>query len=101
MVVRIRFVKPPSPAEKGARNRRFASLLATLLEPAVVAALALMLWRIASSFQWVGAFAISTGFFSHWQTWLAAAAGIQYCASALNRYGKSGGAARNDDLQTF
>ena len=101
MVVRIRFVKPPSPAEKGARNRRIASLLATLLEPAVVAAVALMLWRIAASFQWVGSFAIATGFFSHWQTWFAAAAGIQFCASALNRYGKSGGATPTDDFQTF
>ncbi len=93
MVVRIRFAKRPAPVESGVRNRRMASLFATLLEPAAVAALALAIWRIAAGLQWVGNFAIPTGFFSYWQTWFAAAAGIQFCASALNRYGNGGGAA--------
>jgi hypothetical protein len=92
MLVRIRFAKPPSPSEKRVRNRRLALLVATLLEPAAVAALALALWRIAAGFQWVGSFAIAAGVFSYWQTWIAAAAGIQWCAHALNRFGK------NDDV---
>jgi hypothetical protein len=91
MVVRIRFAKPLPPGEKLLRNQRAALLLATLLEPAAVAALALALWRIAAGFKWVGSFAIASGIFSYWQTWLGAAAGIQWCAYALNRYGKRSG----------
>jgi hypothetical protein len=41
----------------------------------------------------VGNFAIPSGFFSHWETWMAAAAGLEFCAVALNRYGKNGGTA--------
>ena len=33
-------------------------------------------------------FAISSGIFSHWQVWLAAAVLLQFCARMLNRYGK-------------
>ncbi len=75
------------------RNCRIALLAATLLEPIVVAALTLGLWKIASGFHWVGSFAIPSGIFSYWQTWIAAAAVLQWCASALNRYGKTAPAA--------
>jgi len=47
---------------------------------------------VAAELNWVGSFAISTGFFSHWEPWLAAASGLELCALALNRYGKGGGA---------
>jgi hypothetical protein len=70
-----------------------ATLFATLLQPPAVAALALALWSIAANFKWVGTFAIDTGLFSHWQTWMAVAILIWFCASALNRYGKDGGQA--------
>jgi hypothetical protein len=97
MVVRIRFVKGPSPGQKRARNQRMAAVFATLLQPPAVAALALALWSIAASFKWVGTFAFDRGLLSHWQTWMAAAVAIWFCASALNRYGnrygKDGGQA--------
>jgi hypothetical protein len=93
MIVRIRLAKPPSPSEKRLRNQRLALAFAALLQPAAVAALALALWRIGASFQWVASFDIPNGPFSHWQTWIAAAAGIWLCSSALDRYGKSGGPA--------
>ena len=93
MVVRIRFAKPPSQSEKRLRNQRLALVFATLLQPPAVAALALALWRICASFQWVASFAIPDGLFSHWQTWIAGAAGIWLCSSALDRYGKNGGQA--------
>jgi hypothetical protein len=93
MVVRIRFAKPSPTLEKRLRNQRLALVFATLLQPPAVAALALALWRIFASFQWVGTFAIANGLFSHWQTWVAAAAGIWLCSSALDRYGNSGGPA--------
>jgi hypothetical protein len=91
MVVRIRFVKPPSPLEKRLRNRRLALAFAALLQPPAVAALALAMWSIAAGMQWVGSFAFARGLLSHWQTWVAAAAAIWSCARALNHYGSSGG----------
>ena len=93
MLVRIRFAKPAPLEERRDRNRRIALACAALLEPAVVATLALALWRIAAGFKWVAGFAFPSGVFSYWQTWLGAAAGIQLCAAALNRYGKGGKAA--------
>ena len=50
----------------------------------------LAFWRIAADLNWTSSFAISSGLFSHWQVWLAAAVALQLCARALNRYGKSG-----------
>lgn len=90
MVVRIRFVKPPSPGERRERNRRAALAFAALLQPPAVAAFSLALWSLAAGFQWVGSFAFPSGLFSHWQTWVVAAGGIWLCAHALNRYGNNG-----------
>jgi hypothetical protein len=89
MILRIRFAKRSVIGE----NRRAALALAALLDPAALMALALGLWGIAARLKWVDSFAIPSGFFSHWETWMAAAAGLELCAVALNRYGKSGGAA--------
>jgi hypothetical protein len=52
-------------------------------------AFALGSWRIAADFQWANHFAIASGVFSHWQVWLGAAAFLQFCAYALNRYGRN------------
>ena len=73
------------------RNRHAALALAALLDPAAVIALVIGLWGIAAELKWLGSFAFSTGFFSHWEPWLAAASGLELCALALNRYGKGGG----------
>ena len=93
MVVRIKFGKGAVVSKVKGKNRRVAMALAALLDPAAVMALALALWAIAAERKWVGAFAISSGPFSYWETWLAAATALELCAVALNRYGKSGGAA--------
>jgi hypothetical protein len=93
MVVRIRFGKRSVVGRNWSENRRAALALAALLDPAAVMALALGLWGIAAELSWVSSFAIPSGLFSHWETWMAAAAGLEFCAAALNRYGKSGGAA--------
>jgi hypothetical protein len=63
---------------------------ASLLTPAAALMAALALWCIAANLNWAGGFAITSGFFSHWQVWLAAAALLQFCAHLLNRYGKTG-----------
>jgi hypothetical protein len=93
MVVRIRFDKRSVAGKNRNENRRAALALAALLDPAAVMALALGLWGVAAELKWVGSFAIPSGLFSHWETWMAAAAGLELCAVALNRYGKNGGAA--------
>ncbi len=93
MLVRIRFSRHSVVSRNRKENRRHALALAALLDPAAVMALALGLWGMAAELKWVGSFAISSGVFSHWETWLGAAALLELCALALNRYGKNGGAA--------
>ncbi len=93
MRVRIRIAKFPSSNERRYRNQRAASVFAVLLQPGAVAAGSMALWRLMSEFGLAAHFAIPSGVFSHWQTWLALAGAIQYCAIALNRYGNGGGAA--------
>jgi hypothetical protein len=88
MVVRIRFAKGPKLARKRGRNRKFALATAALLTPAAAMAGVLALWRVAADMKWASRFAIASGFFSHWQVWLAAAILLQLCSRVLNRYGK-------------
>ncbi len=89
MVVRIRFGKGPKPGKTRRKNQRVALAAAVLLTPAALMALALGAWRVAADMKWAGAFAISSGFFSHWQVWIAAAVLLQASSHLLNRYGKS------------
>ena len=88
MVVRIRFGKRHKLVRKRGGNRKFALAAAALLTPAAVMAAVLAMWRIAADMNWASRFAISTGFFSHWQVWLAAAVLLQLCSRVLNHYGK-------------
>jgi hypothetical protein len=88
MRVRIRLGKRLPVSSKRAKNQRVAQGIAVLLRPAALMACVLGLWRIASDFNWTGGFAIPSGLFSHWQVWLGAAAILQLCSYALNRYGK-------------
>jgi hypothetical protein len=90
MVLRIRFGARHKVGKKSRGNRRVALAAASLLTPAAAVMAVLGLWRIAADLNWTGSFAISTGFFSHWQVWLAAAALLQFCARVLNRYARAG-----------
>jgi hypothetical protein len=89
MVVRIRFANSPKVGRKRQQDRRLALVLAALLPPSALAAGILAIWRIAADLNLTNSFAISSGIFSHWQVWLAAAVALQLCARALTRYGKS------------
>ena len=89
MRVRIRFGRQAKIAKKRRTNQRVAVAVAALLTPAAAMALVLGLWRIAAGYNWTGSFAISSGFFSHAQVWLATAAVLQLFAHVLNRYGKN------------
>ncbi len=88
MVVRIRLGKGPKPAAKRVQNRRIALGISALLTPSALMALVLAIWRIGAELNLTGSFAIPSGPFSHWQVWMGAAAFLQLCASALNRYGR-------------
>lgn len=90
MIVRIRFGRGTKVGAKPRRTRRFAAGVAGMLTPAAVLTAAFGLWGVAADMNWTGSFAISTGFFSHWQVWLGAAAALQLCAHLLNRYAKAG-----------
>jgi len=65
-----------------------ALALGALLTPAAVAACVLGLWRIAADLGWTSDFAIPSGFFSHWQVWIAAAVLLEFCSRFLLRYGR-------------
>jgi len=90
MLVRIRFGRGPQVGKKSHKNQRIALGVASLLTPAAALSAVVALWRIAADLNWTSSFAISAGFFSHWQVWLGAAILLQFCARVLNRYAKSG-----------
>jgi len=90
MVVRIRFGKSPRRGARSSKQNRLAQGVAALLTPAALAASILGFWRIGADFHWMSSFAIPSGLLSHWQVWLGGAALLQFCAYALNRYGKTG-----------
>jgi len=90
MIVRIRFGRGTPVGKKPRKRRRFAAGVAGFLTPAAALAAAFGAWRIAADMNWTGSFAIPSGFFSHWQVWLAGAMVLQLCATLLNRYAKKG-----------
>ena len=85
MIIRIRFGKPPQSGGLRRGGRRTAMVAAALLTPASAMALALGCWGVAADLGWTGSFAIPSGFFSHWQVWLAAAVLLQGCSRFLYR----------------
>jgi hypothetical protein len=87
MVVRIRFPRGPRFNRARRKNRHVALAAASLLNPAVLTALALGLWKLAADLRVAGQFAIGEGVFSHWQVWLGIAALVQIAVIVLNRYG--------------
>jgi hypothetical protein len=93
MIVRIRFGKGAKVGKGRRKNKRLAAVVATLLSPAAVTAAAFAVWRITADLNLTRSFAITSGFFSHWQVWLGAAALLQVCSRLLNRYAKAGDAA--------
>src|ERR1700736_668962 len=73
-----RFVERTVVASEAAMN-----VLPALLTPAAVTALVLGLWRVSADLGWTGEFLIASGFFSHWQVWIALAIGLQVMAASL------------------
>ena len=89
MIVRIRFGKGAKVGKEGRKNQRLAAAAAALLNPAALIAAALALWRVTSDMNITRSFAITSGFFSYWQTWLGIAVLLQVCSRLLNRYSRA------------
>jgi hypothetical protein len=87
MVVRIRFRREPK-GKRRSTNRLVALIVASLLPPVSLTAWLLAAWRIAADLKLAGSFAISQGFFSHWQVWMGAGVLLGTCSHILNRYAK-------------
>jgi hypothetical protein len=93
MIIRIRFGKGAKVGKGRRKNKRLASVAAALLSPAAVTAAAFAVWRITADMNLTRSFAITSGFFSHWQVWLGAAVILQVCSRVLNRYSRAEDAA--------
>lgn len=90
MLVRIRIGKGPTLSVRRRSRQKLAHVFAALLTPVALMAFALGIWRIAAGFKWAGNFAIDSGVFSYWETWIGLGAALQLGSRALNRYGKNG-----------
>lgn len=84
MLIRIVLSRPIGDAEQ--RFLRFAPAIAALLAPASLIAFTISCWSIADRFHWTTNFFVSTGLFSHWQTWMILAAALLLGARVLTRY---------------
>jgi hypothetical protein len=94
-VLRIRFGSGRQVHRGRRKNQKLALALGSLLTPFAVMASVLGVWRLAADRKLTGEFAISSGFFSHWQVWFACAAALQWIAWSLNRYGRDHDRARS------
>jgi hypothetical protein len=65
------------------------NVLVSLLTPVSVLALVFGLWRVSEDLGWAEAFLIPSGFFSHWQVWIALAIGLRLAASSLQARAKT------------
>jgi hypothetical protein len=100
MRVVIRFGNGPQVGTHPRRkNPTLAVALGALLTLTAVAAGVLGLWRVAADLGWTSDFAIPSGFFSHWQVWVAAAVLFEVCSRFLQRYARrqSAGAAGGEE----
>jgi len=62
-----------------------ADVWIALVIPSAVVALVMGIWRLTSDLGWTDTFPVSTGFFSHWQVWIALAIGLKFGASVAVR----------------
>lgn len=87
MLVRIRLNMPE--VGYAPHSQEMALACASLLIPSALLAFTLAVWNIAADLRWTGPFLVSSGIFSHWQTWFCIAALLLVFARLLNRYGEN------------
>ena len=66
---------------------QLANILVALLTPAAMVAFVMGIWRVCADLGWAGAFLINSGFFSHWQVWIALSIGLKMLSSMLIAWG--------------
>jgi hypothetical protein len=62
-------------------EQQIANMFVAFLTPASLIALVLGLWRLTADMSWTEAFPIGSGFFSHWQVWIAVAIALRFLAA--------------------
>ena len=88
MVVRIRFGRGRLVTSRKGKNGKAALLFASLLTLIAIAFGVLGFWRLGEDLGILANFVFPDGILSHWQVWIAAAAGSQYGCWRLTRYSK-------------
>jgi hypothetical protein len=88
MIVRIRFGHGRRVTRRNGKNGRAARVTASLLGLVAICLGIFGFWRLGEDLGFTGDFVFSTGFLSHWQVWMAAAAATQYACLWLTRYSK-------------
>ena len=87
MVVRISWTRRDS-GQASPQLQNAALAVASLLAPAALIAFTLTLWSLGAELHFTARFFVVKGLLSHWQVWLAGAAGLSFCAWLLNRYAR-------------
>jgi hypothetical protein len=88
MIVRIRFGHGRRLTRRQGKNIRAARVTASLLGLVAICLGIFGFWRLGEDLGFVGDFVFFTGFLSHWQVWIAAAAATQYACWWLTRYSR-------------
>jgi hypothetical protein len=77
------FLQQSLQSAREAFENQLANLLIILFTPASMLALVFGLWRVSADLGWTEDFIIATGFFSHWQVWIALAIALKFAGSSL------------------
>jgi|HubBroStandDraft_5_1064220.scaffolds.fasta_scaffold63656_3 hypothetical protein len=64
-------------------GRQLPDILVALLTPAALVAFVMGVWRVSVDLDWASAFPIASGFFSHWQVWIALSIALKILSSSL------------------
>jgi hypothetical protein len=91
MIVRIRFGHGRLVTRRRGKNGPAARLLASLLSLVSISFGVFGFWRVGQDLGIAGDFVFPAGLLSHWQVWMAAAAGTQYACWRLRRYSQAAG----------
>src|SRR6185437_8701619 len=88
MIVRIRFGNGRQISSRTGKNSHAARMTASLLGLVPICLGIFGFWRLGEDLGIAGDFVFPTGFLSHWQVWLGAAAVTQYASRRLIRYAR-------------
>jgi len=88
MVVRIKLKYEHAVRRTVAWNRHAALVASSLMTPIALMAWALGGWRLLADLKLAGEFAITSGFFSHWQVWIGLGIVLQFAAFLLHRFAR-------------